>query len=190
MKMLILSMMRLNQKNEAFQEQKVIKSKGGIDKLDNKIRAQNEKTYKSLEPKYGKTKSGSGNPGTASASLKNKPKLSVNKSVTRSLGKGTTKSIFLFSILDIIIDSPNSSIYMFHSPGGGLENRAYPTNAGIGNAQYYEWSYRKDSEGNATKIRNIKYYDDYEFRDGEWRGKGEAVGSDVFDEEGKKLEMY
>jgi len=86
------------------------------------------------------------------------------------------------SITSMALNSPNSPIYFFHVPGTGNQNRAYPTNSEDGTmAPYYEWRLMEDK-----KTREVKYFDSYERKDGEWRGKGQVGETDYFDLDGNK----
>lgn len=98
------------------------------------------------------------------------------------LSKGLNTVTNLGDIASIFLNSPNSPIYFFHVPGTGNQNRAYPTNSEDGTmAPYYEWRLMDDK-----KTRETKYYDSYERRDGEWRGKDQVGETEYFDLDGNK----
>jgi RHS repeat-associated protein len=101
--------------------------------------------------------------------------------VSRNLSKG----FVIIDLVHIFGDSPKSSLYMFHSPGSGDENRAYPTNLwGADDPMYYEWHLRDDG----TRI--IEYFNDYKKVDGQWRGVDPTGGADGYDKKGNRVLNY
>jgi hypothetical protein len=104
----------------------------------------------------------------------------LNK-VNRTVSKG----FVIIDLVHIFGDSPKSSLYMFHSPGAGDQNRAYPTNLwGADDPMYYEWHLRDDG------IRIIEYFDDYKKVDGQWRGVNPTGGVDGYDKKGNRVLNY
>jgi RHS repeat-associated protein len=81
------------------------------------------------------------------------------------------------NIMPLILDSPQCPIYMFLTPGEGKQNRAYidfQTN------QIYEWSIH------SAGVREVRFYEDYIKKDGEWRGTG-YKNSQYFDNNGNEF---
>lgn len=103
--------------------------------------------------------------------------------VTNRVGKYAPKALFVLDVIPLVLNSPNSPIYLFHQPGTGSEYRAYPTNGGEEVAPYYEWHL----EGNT---RVIQHFMDYELDDkGVWRGKDPVGEKQHFDESGKEIKF-
>lgn len=94
---------------------------------------------------------------------------------------------FCFSLVLLFSNSPNSPAMLFHTPGSGEQNRAYPTNGFIYGtpitAPYYEWEF-------SGGYRKATYYLDYEWRDGKWRGTFPTGLIEFFDSNGNKVISY
>lgn len=103
----------------------------------------------------------------------------------KHLDRTVSKGFMFIDLIRIFGDSPKSSLYMFHSPGSGDQNRAYPTNLwGADDPTYYEWHLRDDG------IRIIEYFNDFKKIDGEWRGVDPTGGVDGYDQKGNRVIHY
>jgi RHS repeat-associated protein len=84
-----------------------------------------------------------------------------------------------FDITAIFSNSPRNPLYMFYQPGDGKENRAYQhTQTGL----IYEWNTQPN------EIRQVNYFKDYDYIDGEWRGI-DQYRTDYFDKSGRKVSL-
>ena len=83
---------------------------------------------------------------------------------------------FVFDITALITDSPLSPIYINLRPGEGEPNRAY---IDIETGWIYEWR-------NVNGTREVQYFRDYDYKDGEWRGIDPYERIDYFDENGNR----
>lgn len=81
--------------------------------------------------------------------------------VSRTLGVAGN----VFSLVALFTDSPSSPIYTFLTPGEGQQNRAYVY---LINGQVYEWSFAQG----LSDVRELRYYSDYDYINGQWRGIG------------------
>ncbi|MES2649398.1 MAG: hypothetical protein V4717_21150 [Bacteroidota bacterium] len=91
-------------------------------------------------------------------------------SVSQTTGRFLGKTYSFFSFLTLFNSSPNGIIHTFHNMGSGEENRAYPITIPHQDklpGSYYEWKWLgKPGESE----REFKFYENYEKRDGQWRG--------------------
>ena len=98
------------------------------------------------------------------------------------IARTTNMMTTIVGFVPLILDSPNSPVYLFHGPGDGDPNRAYPTNL-VDGYPYYEWS------PGANGTRSVTYFLDYEKRDGQWRGKTQVGKPELFDSSGEKIQI-
>ncbi len=114
-------------------------------------------------------------------------------SVSQTSGRFINKTYSFLNFISLFNSSPNGMIHTFHSMGTEGQNRAYPVSLGEQlkgtefPGQYYEWRWLGKP---AESLREVRFFNDYEKRDGVWRGKdqiGEPIKVDTKGNENKIL---